>query len=160
MSRPNFEIPEKPTFDLNIPTLLDSDPASATLVFNPLFQQLVSNLQALYLVTQAQQLKIEELEQKLENWDPPEEPEEPRAPGEYDGALRLDDASCTRGRLRLSTGEIVDLVINIPATEDLNAPFDMILETSPAQPDKTYFIETDELETLDSAENGDLIIEL
>ncbi|MCL1862015.1 MAG: hypothetical protein FWF78_00425 [Defluviitaleaceae bacterium] len=51
MSRPNFIIPDNPIYDENIPALLDQDPASASLVFNPLFLRLIINIHALKQTT-------------------------------------------------------------------------------------------------------------
>ena len=46
MARPNYEIPENPIYDPVIPALIDEDPASATEVFNPLVQRLITNTHA------------------------------------------------------------------------------------------------------------------
>lgn len=42
----NYEVPENPTYDANIRKLEDTDPASASTIFNPLIQQLVTNTHA------------------------------------------------------------------------------------------------------------------
>lgn len=50
MSRPNYVIPDNPVYDPEIPALLDEDPASASQVFNPLFQRLINNTHAVQLL--------------------------------------------------------------------------------------------------------------
>lgn len=46
MTRPNYSIPENPVYLPVIPALMDSDPARATTVFNPLFLQIITNIHA------------------------------------------------------------------------------------------------------------------
>ncbi len=42
----NYEVPENPTYNANIRKLEDTDPASASTIFNPLIQQIVTNTHA------------------------------------------------------------------------------------------------------------------
>jgi hypothetical protein len=46
----NYPIPENPVFNMNIRALQDSDPASASTIFNPLIERLIENLCALKLL--------------------------------------------------------------------------------------------------------------
>ncbi len=50
MAEQNYPIPENPVYDPNIRALQDSDPASASSVFNPLLVQLISNIHAVKLL--------------------------------------------------------------------------------------------------------------
>jgi len=50
MAGRNYTVPENPVYDPNIRALLDSDPASASGVFNPLFEQLIANIHAVKLL--------------------------------------------------------------------------------------------------------------
>ena len=49
MTRANYAIPINPVYNPEIPSLIDKDPASATLTFNPLFLRLIENAHALKL---------------------------------------------------------------------------------------------------------------
>ena len=48
MSRPNFDIPKNPTYNPEIPVILDGDSVSATDVVNPRIQRLINNIHAVY----------------------------------------------------------------------------------------------------------------
>ena len=50
MAENNYPIPENPVFNMNIRALQDSDPASASTIFNPLIERLIENLCALKLL--------------------------------------------------------------------------------------------------------------
>ncbi len=50
MAENNYPIPENPVFNMNIRALQDSDPASASAIFNPLIERLIENLCALKLL--------------------------------------------------------------------------------------------------------------
>lgn len=50
MAENNYPIPDAPVYDPNIRALQDSDPASASSVFNPLLTQLISNIHAVKLL--------------------------------------------------------------------------------------------------------------
>lgn len=50
MAERNYPVPEKPVYDPEIRALQDSDPASASTVFNPLFERLITNIHALKLL--------------------------------------------------------------------------------------------------------------
>lgn len=47
MSRPIYVIPDNPSYNPTIGALLDSDPARAETVFNPLFLHIISNIHAI-----------------------------------------------------------------------------------------------------------------
>ena len=49
MERPIYEIPDNPFYNPTIGALLDSDPARAETVFNPLFLHIISNVHAIKL---------------------------------------------------------------------------------------------------------------
>lgn len=49
MERPDYVIPENPVYNAQIPALLDSDPARAETVFNPLFLRIITNVHAVKL---------------------------------------------------------------------------------------------------------------
>lgn len=50
MAERNYPIPANPVYDPEIRALQDSDPASASSVFNPLFERLITNIHALKLL--------------------------------------------------------------------------------------------------------------
>ncbi|MDR1755240.1 MAG: hypothetical protein LBR74_10180 [Eubacterium sp.] len=49
----NYDIYQNPTYDPNIRKLEDSDPVSATQIFNPLFQKIINNIEAVKNVAES-----------------------------------------------------------------------------------------------------------
>ena len=66
MAEKNYPIPENPQYNTEIRQLQDSDPASATSIFNPLFQRLIENIHAIKLLIDQ---KVSDLKNKLDNTD-------------------------------------------------------------------------------------------
>lgn len=65
-----YPIPENPQYNTEIRALQDSDPASATDIFNPLVERLIENTHA---VKKESEQKIEDLRNSI-NTLPPSEP--------------------------------------------------------------------------------------
>lgn len=62
---PNYPIPENPVYNPEITQLQDTDPASATNTFNPLFQKLINNTHAVKKTADALKLEVAEINTKI-----------------------------------------------------------------------------------------------
>jgi len=60
-NRENYDVQENAVYDANIPTLLNTDPASASNTFNPLVQRLVTNIHAVKNISDTIKIQLEAL---------------------------------------------------------------------------------------------------
>lgn len=63
--RPNYQLEDNPVYTEEVPALLDTDPASATNTFNPLFLIILNNIKASHQLAEAAMEAITEMTTKI-----------------------------------------------------------------------------------------------